>query len=709
MKFEIKSKMVALETGRPLPGLHVQALDADILHDDPLGEGETDADGICRIAVKTGFLQLDKPDVYLVVRNKDGRVLSSTRGAFLPDVDHDVSIEVPIPCFRLLEAGVIAHSDLPPELAAVTLVRALRELTLAPAAAGDATVREIERELAEAGTVLALLKRYMDLLRTSADNQSEPFQKLAKLFEMGRDLSALEGHHYGVAVGLRQSGERHPLSHMDNVLGLLWGATLQDESPWVGKSFRRADETAMQAVVGAENLGPASRFLGINHFNQLEWHPANNVSFHALTWWLSLQDAPAEERRAFGYDRIGGHFVAGVAPSVCAQSPRQVFSLNYRWPSLGNRPPLSWLIDEMVQIADGLYLGQLLFASRRLLRSFDAHRPADDYAYRHMGYFLLWNERWNGEARRLFPFLEIPVTAPGLVTSAVSAHGSRYRDLKLDDRPPAGCDDRVFAEVKADLSRRETILHLLRDYSNALQDKMDNDSPLFARLQELFNRAAPVDGLAGFYRGALVSWHGAGLLDLFAKNQLNLVWKGFAGRLSTWTGKTFGPISRERVGELTDGFETGDPPSMWGANTQALRTMKEREVGQLMKLARIWTEPASTTEASKFGYDVKNFFFIAHKATSVNKGCAGKRIYQFNYRWPKLHTIPPDCYCVDEMVRLADGLYLGQLMYATDWLKPYDPRQSPEVYRYGMFGYFLLMEEDWHQLRLRLGFDLENV
>jgi hypothetical protein len=196
---------------------------------------------------------------------------------------------------------------------------------------------------------------------------------------------------------------------------------------------------------------------------------------------------------------------------------------------------------------------------------------------------------------------------------------------------------------------------------------------------------------------------------LFAKNKLNLVWKGFAARFSTWTGKSFDPISRERLMEITDGFETGELPSMWGSNTQALRTMKEREVGHLMKLANIWTETASQAESTKLGYDVKNFFFIAHKGTSVNQGCAGKRIYQFNYRWPKLHTIPPDCFCIDEMVQLADGLYLGQLMYATDWLKPYDPRQSPEAYHYGMFGYFLLMDEAWHQLRLRLGFDLENV
>jgi hypothetical protein len=708
MSFEIKIRVVALETGRPLSNLDVQAMDADILYDDPLGAGRTNDDGIIRIPVETGFLQIDDPDVYVVVRNKDGRVLASTRGAFLRDVTRDVSIEVPIPCFRLLEAGVLTARDLPPDLSAITVAPALHELTLVSAARDDALAGEIERELDDVPTVLALLKQYMETLRTSADNQAVPFQKLAKLFEMGRDLSALEGHHYGVALGLRLSGEQHPLFRMDNVLGLLWGATLQDESPWVGKTFRRGDQTAMQAVVGPMNLGPSSRFLGINHFNHLDWHPGNNISFRALTCWLDLQEAPADEKQAFGYERIGGHFVAGPAASVYAQSPRQVFALNYRWPSLANRPPLSWLIDEMVQISEGLYLGQLLFASRRLLGSFDARRPAEDYAYQNMGYFVLWNQSWNGEARRLFPFLEIPVTAPGLVGS-VSVQGSRYRELKLDDRPPSTCSDRVFAEVKADLAGRETIMHLLRDYGNALQEKMDNNSPLLARMQELFNRAAPVGGLSGFHRGALVSWHGAGLLDLFSKNKLNQLWSGFAARFSTWTGKTFDPISREHLMEMTDGYETGERPSMWGSNTQALRTMKERELGQLMKLARIWTEPASQTEAIKYGYDIKNFFFVAHAATSVNKACPGKRIYQFNYRWPKLRTIPPDCFCIDEIVQLADGLYMGQLMYATDWGKPYDPRQSPEAYRYGMFGYFLLMDEPWHQLRLRLGFDLENV
>ncbi len=48
-------------------------------------------------------------------------------------------------------------------------------------------------------------------------------------------------------------------------------------------------------------------------------------------------------------------------------------------------------------------------------------------------------------------------------------------------------------------------------------------------------------------------------------------------------------------------------------------------------------------------------------------------------------------------------------MYATDWLKPYVPHLSPAEYKYGQFGHFLLMNEAWYQIRLRIGFDLEDV
>jgi hypothetical protein len=61
------------------------------------------------------------------------------------------------------------------------------------------------------------------------------------------------------------------------------------------------------------------------------------------------------------------------------------------------------------------------------------------------------------------------------------------------------------------------------------------------------------------------------------------------------------------------------------------------------------------------------------------------------------------------MVQIAEGLFLGRLMYATNITEPYDPEKDPQIYRYRNFGYFLLMDRQWQQIRLSIGFDLQNV
>jgi hypothetical protein len=701
MVLHISGKVREIETGRPVAGITVEAYDADAFSDDLLGSTQTDEEGHYDVPTKSrqGFFR-DRPDAYILLKDGKGHTLKSTRSSHLEDIDKDVVIDVPISCYKLVEAGLRKADELPPDLRKPASMQGLSHWCFQPPQ-NDPIFIEISKELASKPSVLDLLSDYMRSLRKSADNQAPAFVKMAKLFELGLTPKEVQGHFYGVALGLRLSSEQRSLSRLDNVIGLLWGATLEEESPWVGKSFERLDDVRAQGLIGQKPDPARPAFLGINHFNRLDWHPANMLTFHALTYWLNLHDAPPAERLAYAYDRNGGNFVASQAASVCAESPREVFSLNYRWSSMNNRPPLSWLIDELVQISDGLYLGQLLFATRRLLSGYDPGRPAADYAYNHMGYFALWDARWNAEARRLFSFLEIPVTAPGLVgdnpITVDTAH--TYTTLKCESPAPPVCNDAVFAQVQADLSKHETVLHLCKAYSDELQDKLDNKSPYFLRLQELFNRGAPVRELKGFYRGALVSWHGAGLFDLFKTNTLDKIW-GYAARYSTWTGKRFDTISADQLTEFTGGFEKAELPTAWGSNTQALRTLREKEIGKAMELAHIWGEHATPEEASKFGYDVKNFFFIAHQAPSI---------YQFNYRWTKLRTIVPDCFCIDELVEIAEGLFLGQLMYATDWLKAYDPRLPASEYKYGQFGYFMLMNEAWHQIRLRIGFDLENV
>jgi len=52
---------------------------------------------------------------------------------------------------------------------------------------------------------------------------------------------------------------------------------------------------------------------------------------------------------------------------------------------------------------------------------------------------------------------------------------------------------------------------------------------------------------------------------------------------------------------------------------------------------------------------------------------AGKQVFQFNYRWQALRNPIPDRFCIDELVQIADGLYLGQVFYSMDWLVPWNP------------------------------------
>ncbi len=121
----------------------------------------------------------------------------------------------------------------------------------------------------------------------------------------------------------------------------------------------------------------------------------NTAGIESMTLLVHLKEAPPAEQERYGYARKGGLFISREAGSVDpGNAGKEVLQLNYRWPKLGNPPPLSYLIDEMVEIAQGLYLGQLLFASD-ILTKYDPVRPSSDYQYAHYGYFLLMDESWH--------------------------------------------------------------------------------------------------------------------------------------------------------------------------------------------------------------------------------------------------------------------------------------------------------------------------
>ena len=585
------------------------------------------------------------------------------------------------------------------------------------AAVEDDLVKQIKADLTGKASILEMMKAYMESLRGELDNNALPFRKLHRLFELGSTPDGMEGHHYGVAVGLRSGNLRGVAAEYGNLVGFVWGIAIAGVAPWVGKSFLPMDPDDRRQVAGAAIPENVPTYRGINHFNLIQHAPVNLALNTVLTFMWHLKEAP--EIRAAGSTATNetADILLPTAPSPSTtEHPRDVFRLNYRFTPLENFPPLTFLIDEVVEIADGLYLGQVLFATDRFLERYDPLAKNEIYRYQHFGYFLLFREEWNIEAKRLFPNLEIPAAAapagPGALRSPgeilLTATQAKFTTLTLADPPTGDVDSGRLDEIRGDLSRSETILHLLKSYSDALGEDVDTRSPVFGKLHTLFNAGIGPKTMDGFYRGARVTFQSQGLLSTFNVNTLNIVW-GAARFFTPWTGKRFDPIDMVRLSTLTDGYEKQDVPTFFGSNTVVFRTFRQKLIRDVMKLVGGWMEDAADGERRRYGYDARCFFFIGKAARSIVPENKGKTVFQFNYRWKALRTLPPDNFCVDEIVQIAQGLYLGKLIYATELLLPWDPKTDPSLYKYKLFGYFLLMDEEWHARRLRIGFDLDDV
>jgi hypothetical protein len=590
----------------------------------------------------------------------------------------------------------------------------LKTLTcLQQADPADELAKEIASDLSAASSILEMMKDYMTLLHTSLDNNAPPLRKMAKLFELGQTFDSLDGHYYGVAPGLRSGDLRGAAAEFGNLLGFIWGSVIVGQCPWAGKSYVPMTDQDRTNTIGNTVPAEIKVLRGINHFNRIEGAPVNIAATTLLTFMWHLQKATDEEKAQYGYERKGGHFAAHRAQSFYAGTPREVFRLNYRYTALGNFPPLNYLVDEMVQIAEGLYLGQVLFATDHLLEHFDPQADPSHYHYQHFGYFLLFEPYWNAEAKRLFPFLQMPNAAvPAGDSPAVPSPGppDKFSTLVLGNPSEGDVDAARMDEVRADIRNSGDILRMLKSYSDELMRDNKTVSPIFGKLHTLFNAGSAPQAMHGFYRGALISWQSEGLLAPFRENTINVAWHAIRF-FSPWTGKKFNPIDETELAKWTEGGEPmGSDPAWNCSNTVVFRTAKEKFTRECMKVAGVRMEDAAPEEHQNYGYDAHTFFFIGRRnKPSLLPENKGKKVFQFNYRWKPLKNIPPDCFCIDEIVQIADDLYLGQLIYATDWLKPWNPNTPISEYKYQLFGYFLLMDEEWHQRRLRIGFDLYNT
>ena len=163
---------------------------------------------------------------------------------------------------------------------------------------------------------------------------------------------------------------------------------------------------------------------------------------------------------------------------------------------------------------------------------------------------------------------------------------------------------------------------------------------MFDKLAALFNAGISPKRVTGFYRGALVSWQLDGPLKAARLNGFGLAWEAIRS-FSPWTGKSFAPIDKKKLGELTEGFETGEVETFYCANTVVFRNERERFIRTLARAVDAPMEEATPEERRLYGFDAKTFFFLSKAAPSIHPENGGKPVFQFNYRWKALRNPIP--------------------------------------------------------------------
>jgi hypothetical protein len=565
----------------------------------------------------------------------------------------------------------------------------------------------MEKDLKGLDSPLELMKHYADILNKQSYH-GDISRKLDLLFSCGKVPMNLDGYYHGITISLKTGTDtfkvldeiRKTLNFGDEFdpLQVFYGRLLSSKSPWAGKSFKKLSPQKLKRFTDGFDFGQKTAYLGINAFRKAKKDVLNNIANSVLSLIIEMESLPdcSQRQRSRLYAR-GGLFVAYRQKSVNPDDPeKEVLALNYRWKHLGNRFPNRLLIDEIVEIAEGLFLGKLYYATalNYVTREYDPDVADSDYKYRNFGYFLLMNDSWLHEKNVLFPEMAYQMT---------DNLPEKFGTFRLIDTPES-------RKLQAKVTSGKTVLHYLQELSERIKQSKSTEDECFQEIHRLFMMGQRPDGIQGFFHGAVVCFKRAGFLKIFEKNLLNAMWPAVRP-FSPWTGKTFTDSTvediREYIADNADHYKNKDPIIL-GTNTYRkeldLSLPASAFVRHLNKIGMVVEKP-DENEKQK-GIYIKSFFFIAANSESVNPECSGKEVLQFNYRWPEFHTMPPDHLCIDELVRIADGLYMGQLLYATKHKIPFDPNQNPVVYGYENFGFFLLMDDDWYAIKEFILFDM---
>ncbi len=320
--------------------------------------------------------------------------------------------------------------------------------------------RAVEKVLAE-DMMHDVFQMLGDFHRILADNRrrdswDEIFEKLDVLFKCGR-FAMLDGPMIGITMAIRDSdyfrdtarffGKNRSIIANIEWMATAWNATFAGSGIWMGKTFEPASKEAFAAKCGedAETMkayDPDTARIGRNFFREPEnpdslqglgipvltrlWHLKDRPKdVHSDSFGGALLTGNLEKEKGIPYSKTGGIFLALPGKSVVADvRGKQVYQLNYRWPLLEPAFPITRLVDELVQIAEGVYLGRLVMATRHYslgtlrISLFgdhewgmgEAYRPdrnPAEYGYQNNGYFLMIDTAFAKDVYddRAFPYL----------------------------------------------------------------------------------------------------------------------------------------------------------------------------------------------------------------------------------------------------------------------------------------------------------------
>lgn len=407
------------------------------------------------------------------------------------------------------------------------------------------------------GNMFSMLAGYQRIL---ADNKKrnqwvEVHQKLEILFLAGK-AAALDGPMIGIPVSIRDS------DYFREVSGLLgksrsavaklewmatsWNATFADTGLWMGKTFEPVEKEVVARVTKndqdiIDSYDPLTTRIGRNFFrNPPEPNPIQSIGLPGLSVLWNLQERPTLEKpnifdtrllpenavkeEHIPYTMTGGIFLSGMGQSVVPEMNKKlVYQLNYRWPELRPVYPMTRLIDEVVQIGEGIYLGQLVFATKHygyLTINVGGHArqigedyvPQEssgiNYGYQNNGYFLMMDPVYADRvyADDAFPqlrprkgeqgYVEISKCednkTPGAVTTNRSRdwHDGWKQDGRLDEKFTTLITELEggYNDIRELLLDGESVLQMLQRISEEISEntKKEDDIRCFEKLHQLF-------------------------------------------------------------------------------------------------------------------------------------------------------------------------------------------------------------------------------